>query len=221
MDVTEALNNRHSVRAYLPDPISRDTLEEIFTAALRSPSWANTQPWEVYVAGGDILERIREAYAENFKNRVPREPDLAAPTEWPEAIEQRMSELRDARMRSLESQQATGATRESFVNLNALLFGAPVVTYLCMDRTLTPWSIYDLGLLSQSLMLAATERGIGCIPAYNLVAYPAILREKLDIPFELLIIMGIALGYEDVGDPNNEFRSTRRGIDDVVNFRGI
>lgn len=221
MDVTEALNQRHSVRAFLPDPVGRDVLSDILAAALRSPSWANTQPWEIFIAGGETLEGIRGAYAENFKNGVPREPDLTAPAQWPEAMEQRMAALREERLRSLETQQAADSSSESFVNLNAMLFKAPVVAYICMDRSLTSWSIYDLGLLSQSLMLAATENGLGSIPAYNLVAYPAVLREKLDIPFELMIVMGIALGYEDVSDPNNLYRSQRRLVEDVVRFRGV
>lgn len=221
MEVIEALTQRHSVRAFLPDPIGRDTLVEIFTAALRSPSWANTQPWQIYIAGGDTLESIREAYADNFKNNVPREPDLSPPGDWPEAIERRIVELRETRIRFLESRQAGKISSEFFVNLNVRLFRAPVVTYICMERALTSWSIYDLGLISQSVMLAAMDRGVGSIPAYNLVAYPAILRDKLEIPYELLIIMGIALGYEDVNDPNNQYRSARRPLEDVVSFRGV
>lgn len=55
---------------------------------------------------------------------------------------------------------------------NFEFFGAPVVAYLCMDRSLTPWSIFDLGSFCQSMMLAAQEYGVGSIPAVMLAAYP-------------------------------------------------
>jgi nitroreductase len=50
MDVVDALNTRFTVRASKPDPIDRNTLGRVMEAALKAPSWANTQPWEVYVS---------------------------------------------------------------------------------------------------------------------------------------------------------------------------
>ena len=44
--------------------------------ATHSPSWANTQPWEIFIAGGEVLEKIRRAYMENFAKDVPRDPDI-------------------------------------------------------------------------------------------------------------------------------------------------
>jgi nitroreductase len=221
MDVIEALNSRHSVRAFQPDAPDRDVLVEIFTAAGRAPSWANTQPWEVFVAAGSIVEEIRQTYATNFKNSVPRNPELAIPRDWPDALEQRMAVLRDERIKSLGGETDNEAVRKVFFELNVRLFKAPVIAYICMDRTLTPWSIYDLGLFSQSLMLAAQGHGVASIPAFNLVAYPSVLRDILEIPHELTILMGIALGYEDSGDPNNQYRSPRRTVEDFVRFKGI
>ena len=59
MDVSHALQRRRTVRAFLPRPVPRSTLGSILDIALQTPSWANTQPWEIYVAGGDVLDRIR------------------------------------------------------------------------------------------------------------------------------------------------------------------
>ena len=79
MDTIEALNSRFTARAFKPDPVDHGTLEKVMEAALRAPSWANTQPWEVYLAGGEVLNRLREAYVANLKNCVARNLDLAAP----------------------------------------------------------------------------------------------------------------------------------------------
>lgn len=224
MDTLRAIANRHSVRAYEKDPPSREIIEKILDSASRSPSWANTQPWEVYIATGAVLEDIRQAYAANFRDRVHREPDLETPSEWPPEHERRMVELRDARMQSLQAEEdAEGGdvVRESMFALNARMFGAPVVAFICMDRSLTPWSIYDLGLFSQTLMLAAMDCGVASIPAFNLVAYPGILRETLGIPDQLSIVMGIALGYENGDDPHNRYRSSRRKIDEFAVLQGF
>ncbi|MEW6423761.1 MAG: nitroreductase family protein [Bacillota bacterium] len=51
MNVIEALNSRHSVRAFKPDPVTKETLLKIIQAANQAPSWGNSQPWEVFIAG--------------------------------------------------------------------------------------------------------------------------------------------------------------------------
>jgi nitroreductase len=49
MDVFEAIQKRHSVRAYLPDALPQDKLERILEAARLAPSAGNTQPWHFLV----------------------------------------------------------------------------------------------------------------------------------------------------------------------------
>ena len=105
--------------------------------------------------------------------------------------------------------------------MNYHFFHAPVVAYICMDKTLTPWSIYDLGLFSQSLMLAARHFGLDSAPAVTLVAHPDLIRKELKIPDDLPIIIGIALGYADAEHPQNKYRTPRRPVPEAVTFKGI
>jgi nitroreductase len=220
MNVLDALNGRYTVRAFKADPIDKDTLHKILESALRAPSWANTQPWEIVVAGGEVLNRLRKAYMENLKNCVPRNPDLPVPKQWPPALQKRMEELKGERLATLERECKDPTMIEELSQLNYQFFNAPVVLYLCMDRTLTPWSIFDLGLFAQSLMLAAQHYGIGSSPAVTLAAHPDLIRAELKIPEDLLIIIGIALGYADTPHPQNKFRSPRRTVQDAVTFKG-
>ncbi|HTJ04651.1 MAG TPA: nitroreductase family protein, partial [Caldimonas sp.] len=44
-----AVASRRSVRAFLPTPVPRATIERILAVASRAPSGTNTQPWKVYV----------------------------------------------------------------------------------------------------------------------------------------------------------------------------
>src|SRR5659263_675197 len=53
MNVTAALNSRYTCRAFKPQPLEKDTILAILEAAKRPPSWANTQPWEIFVPGGE------------------------------------------------------------------------------------------------------------------------------------------------------------------------
>ena len=215
MNVSEALKMRRSCRAFRPDPVDKDALLAILDDALRAPSWGNTQPWEIFAAGGETLREIREAYLENARNHVPTSFDIPHPRRWPPAAGERTKELSSG-----VSLLADGASK-LFGELNQELFHAPAVIFLCMDKDLTAWSLFDLGALSQSIMLAATERGLATIPAVQLVRYPEILRGKLDIPDSLSVVIGIAIGYEDTRNPINQLRSTRRPVSDVVRIKGI
>lgn len=71
---------------------------------------------------------------------------------------------------------------KAFREANSRFFGAPVVVYLCMDKSLSTWSVFDLGSLSQSIMLAAQEYNLGSAVAAMLVIYPNLIRKTLDIP---------------------------------------
>jgi nitroreductase len=221
MDVIDALNSRFTVRAFKPEPIDRQTLEKIMEAALKSPSWANTQPWEIYVASGEVLDRLRAAYLTNLENCVARNPDLAAPKQWPAALQKRMENLRSERMTTLELVCPDKSELKDLSTMNYHFFYAPAVAYICMDKTLSPWSIYDLGLFSQSLMLAARHFGVDSAPAVTLVAHPDLIRKELKIPDDLSIIIGIALGYADVEHPQNKYRTPRRAVQEAVTFKGI
>ncbi len=221
MDVIEALKSRVSIRAFTPQPVSKETVLKIMEAATRAPSWSNTQPWEIYVAGGESLERIRRGSIAGFENRAPRAPDLALPQQWPEALRQRSEEVGTLRFQAMGIAREDKAARHALSALNYALFHAPAVVFLCMDRTLTPWSILDIGMLAQSIMLAAREYDVDTMPAVNLVMYPSLIRAELGIPVDQMVLFGIALGYRDPQQPVNHFRSPRRPVQEVVRFKGF
>jgi nitroreductase len=215
MTVTDALFARRSCRAFKPDPVDKNTILTILKAAIRTPSWANSQPWEIFVAGGDTLKAINREFLSNSHNGLPANPDIPRPKGWPDAINKRRRELTSG------IALAAGEAAKQFGELNQKFFYAPAVIYLCMDKSLTAWSVFDLGALSQSIMLAASEHGLSTIPAVNLVHYPEVLHRVLGIPDELSVIFGIAIGYEDELHPINKFRSSRRPIEEVTAFKGF
>lgn len=210
MNVSEALQIRKACRAFKPDTVDRDT---ILSDARCAPSWGNTQPWEIYVAGGDLLKEINQAYLENTKNHVRTSLDIPRPKSFPEAANAHIKELMSGV--SLVTENAA----KMFGELNQEFFHAPEVVYLCMDKGFTSWGMFDLGAVSQSIMLAAAERGLATMPAVELVHYPEVLRSKLGIPDNLLVVFGIAIGYEDTQHPINKFKSVRRPVSDVATIK--
>ena len=221
MNIIDALNSRYCCRRYSSDPVSKETVLKILEAAVRAPSWANTQPWEIYVAAGEVLERLRRAYLSNHEKGVGGNPDLPRPAEWPPAMQKRTEDLMAERSMFLGHGRDDQAARQDLMLSNYHFFGAPVVIYLCMDRTLTSWSIFDLGLLAQSIMLVAKNYGLDTAPAVMLAIYPDLIRSELGIPDTLSIIIGIALGYADPEYRGNKFRSPRRSIADVIRLKGF
>ena len=212
MTVTEAMAARHSARAYKPDAIDKAVLLGIIEKAARTPSWANTQPWDVYIVTGDTLDRIRQGYAENYKNAVKSTTDIARPTDWPQAAKERTMQLRPDMVRDC------GDAADQFGDMNQKMFNAPAVIYLCLDKGYSQWSLYDLGAFAQSVVLLAQEQGLSTIPAIMAVVYPEVLRRELGIPDNLNVAIGIPIGYEDKDNKINNFHSGRKPLADTVTY---
>jgi len=49
MDILEVIKSRRSIRRYKNDPVPDEALETVLEAVRWSPSWANTQCWEIVV----------------------------------------------------------------------------------------------------------------------------------------------------------------------------
>ncbi|MFC1986084.1 nitroreductase [Chloroflexota bacterium] len=226
MDIVEAINGRKSIRAFKPDPIPLETLKQIMELALRAPSWANTQPWEFVIVGGRELEEIRRGFIERTEEEPA--PDITRPQEFPE--------LYDARRRTLTAKhhEIKGIRREDregrgWWRLYGLRhFGAPIVIYICIDRSfyfqgegVNVWPIFDCGLVAENIMLLATKYGLGTVAQAQAVVYPEVLRKVLGIPDSKLIVLGIAIGYPIWDDPINQFQSEREPLEKVVKWYGL
>lgn len=214
MNVIEALNARHSTRAFLSKSIEEDKLKAILEAASRTPSWANSQPWEVYVATGGTLERIKNGYKQKYDGKMPAAPETPRPIQWSEGAKKHMRQLRPDMVHDC------GDAVEQFGLLNQSMFNALAVIYVCMDKVLSEWSLYDIGAYSQSIMLVSIEHGLATIPAITLVLYPDVLRRELKIPDDRRLTIGIAIGYADKDNKINNFVSRRNPISETVHFYG-
>ena len=59
MKVTEAVQHRATIRGFLQDPVSDETIQQLLEVSARAPSGGNVQPWRIYVINGQSMERFR------------------------------------------------------------------------------------------------------------------------------------------------------------------
>ncbi|HAW45440.1 MAG TPA: nitroreductase [Sutterella sp.] len=211
MQFSETLRARKSVRYFGDKPVDAALVTEIVADAALAPSWVNAQEWKVVVLTGDALETYRKAHAEK---------DLAGIKGYSEtkaAHREQYSAMAQENMATFTQRRIDAGLADIKENSQAYLFHAPVVLFMTVPKTRGDFTILDLGGFCQTLMLAAADRGVASIIAYNLVKYPDLIRQYTAIPEDDEIVIGIALGYE-VEHPLNAFRSTRRDVADILRF---
>lgn len=70
-DLLQCILSRRSVRKYLPEPVSRDIIEEVLKAGMNAPSAGDEQPWHfVILDSRDLLDKLSEMhpYAKMLKD---------------------------------------------------------------------------------------------------------------------------------------------------------
>lgn len=217
MDVLEAIQARHAVRDFDCTPVPEDIIMKILTVATRSPSGGNGQPWEIFVASGAAMENIRKLYLERAHSQTGLPPRPGGPSPMPVYIQERMATIRNERMKLLGLDPADPASGRIFMEWGSQLFGAPVLVVLCMDKALN--SYLDIGMLTQTICLAAQDYGVDSLIASAFVSQQDVLRQELEIPENLNIVIGIGLGYANLNSKINTYRSPRRPIEEVVRFK--
>jgi nitroreductase len=70
-----------------------------------------------------------------------------------------------------------------------------------------------------NFMLAAHSLGVGSVAQAALAAYPAVLREVLDIGADRTIVCGISFGMADLAHPANRFRTARADWSGSVDWK--
>ena len=78
----ELLGERYSVRAFLPEPVPRETIEHVLKVSQRTASWCNSQPWQVLIASGEAKERFRKAIYAEAASGAKDDHDFTPPREY-------------------------------------------------------------------------------------------------------------------------------------------
>lgn len=219
MTVIEAMRQRKSVRAYLPDAISTAQIHRILDAARHAPSGANTQPWQVAVVQGATKEKLCTRLEAEFHKRGTGDMDYDYyPPNWHEPYKRRRVDCGALLYNTLniERKDREGRLRQWVANYHG--FGAPVILFFFIDPSLAVGSYLDYGMFLQSVMLAAEAEGLATCPQAALGQFPEVTRETLGYSQEMILLCGIALGYEDKAAPVNSYRTPREDVAAFTRF---
>jgi nitroreductase len=207
-----------SIRAFKKDPVPEELLKKVIETACWSPSYKNTQPWEVMVLSGAKKEGLSTMMVELLESGAEPIPDLAVPESWPDAEQARINKLFAKReeLTGIDLSAPEWIVKAKKINFH--FYGAPHAIYLYQDNSLSQWSLFDLGLFAQSLMLAAHAHGLGTVPQAFATDYAQNIKKYLDIPASKRLVLGMSIGYPDMDAPANAFRTDRSPVEKIATF---
>lgn len=219
MDIENAVRERRSIRMFKPDPVPREIIGRILEEARWSPSWGNTQPWELYVVTGDVLERFKKANRESCLNDETHTSEITMPEVWPESLKKRYVEVGKSVLTSLSIAREDVDARNQYYGDMFNLFGAPCMILVCLGKSLKiEYAMLDVGLIMQTICLLAHAKGLGTCMLAASVRYPRLLREILPIPEDRVVVIGTAMGYPDWDSPINNFERKRAELEEFVTW---
>ena len=220
--VDTAITSRRSIRAFLPDPVARDDIEQILAVAGRSPSGTNTQPWKVHVLQGAAKTALSSAilavHQDPVLNREHTEEYPYYPREWKSPFIDRRRKV------GWDLYALLGLTRENKAGMaaqharNFNFFDAPVGLIFTIDRVMEQGSWLDYGMFLQSIMVAARGRGLDTCPQAAFTQYHKVITQHLQLPDDEMVVCGMALGWADTTKIENTLVTEREPVASFVRF---
>lgn len=81
MDVEDAIRTRRTHKAFGPEPVPRELLDQLLELARWAPNHRLTNPWRFRVVGPSALERLKTAAGPEGAAKLDRAPTLVAATQ--------------------------------------------------------------------------------------------------------------------------------------------
>ena len=220
--VDAAITSRRSMRAFLPTPVERSTIEDILSVASRAPSGTNTQPWQAHVLTGQakaaLSRDIRAAFDDPEERARHTEAYAYYPTQW-------QSPYIDRRRKvgwDLYSLLGIGKTDKQRMHeqhgRNYAFFDAPVGLMFTIDSVMQQGSWLDYGMFLQSVMVAARGRGLHTCPQAAFTQFHRIIGRHLGLTDQQTLVCGMSLGYADLNAVENTLVTDREPLSGFVRF---
>lgn len=218
MEAIECIKTRMSIRKFRPGPVPKNILTEIINTAQWSPSYKNSQPWEVVIVSGKKKEELSGLLVRLLEEGKTPEPDIPEALSWPPDIAERINEHMKKRGALLDIDLNNPEIKKKSKAANFRFYGAPHGIFLFHDSSLNEWSVLDIGLFAQSLMLAARAHGLGTVPQGFLTDYSLEVKQFLGIPESKRLVLGISIGYPDMENVINTYRTTRVETEKILRW---
>jgi nitroreductase len=214
----ELLNERYSVRAFLPGEVPREIIEHVLATAQRTASWCNSQPWQVVIASGDARERFRKAIYAEASSGAAESSDYPFPREYLGIYLERRRESGFQLYNTLGIPRGDKAAYAKQALENYNFFGAPHVAIVHTTEPLGVYGAVDCGAYVGNFILAAQALGLGTIPQAALARHSGLIRRHFNLGDDRRVVCGISFGYADHGHTVNSYRTSRAALSDVVTF---
>jgi nitroreductase len=218
MDVSTALKNRISIRAFLDRPVPEDVLRRVFSDAQLSPSNCNVQPWQVYVVSGKKKDELKDRLVAAVMTGNPPNPDFEWSIHYEGVHRERQFGSAAALYGSMGIERSDKTSRMLAMLRNWQFFDAPHAVFFTMEKYLNIMGAVDLGIYAQTLSLLLTEQGVASCMQGALGQFPDPVREMLAIPPEQGILFGMSFGYTDDKAAVNATRTVREPLENSVTF---
>lgn len=219
MNVSQALQQRKSVRAFLDKSVAEEKIIAILDAARHAPSGVNTQPWQVAVVSGQIKQELQTTIEQSFRDGNKGKADYSYyPQQWIEPYKARRIACGMQMYSTLKIERSDKQRQLDQWAANYRAFDAPIVLFFFMDGGMQTGSYMDYGMFLQSIMLAAVEQGLATCPQASLADYPEIIKSKLGYSADSILLCGMALGYEDKNAIINSYRTPREEVTEFTRF---
>jgi nitroreductase len=215
MDLLKVIEERKSIRAFKPDPVPREKIEEILKLSIHAPSAINLQPWEFVVVAGEEKERLGRRLIKAYKEKqIACSPGNVKPL--PKTFGKRGAKTLELMKPFFEEM---GVSPDQFINEGSCNFyGAPVAILIYLDDSFPKARLVDIGIALGYLVLTAHEFGLGTCPIGLIIAYEDEIKELLNIPENKNVAIGVALGYPDSDIPINRFKSQRDNLEKFIRW---
>jgi nitroreductase len=188
------------VRAFTDEPVSREVLERVLSAAAWAPSGSNIQPWHVYVVTGGPLVELKKRAGERVAAGDPgdeREYEMY-PAALKSPYHERRSDFGKQRYGALGVSREDQETRRRIAAQNWNFFGAPAGLFCYIDRDLGLPQWADVGGYLQTVMLLLRAEGLHSVLQMAWSVYRKTVAEVLSPPGELILYSGMSIGFADV-----------------------
>jgi len=224
MDVRDAVASRYSCRAFLATAIPEQIVRDIVALAARAPSAGNMQPWRVYALAGERVDALTALLAPRMAAELPRGEGTdytIYPSPLDEPYKSRRFTVGELLYNAIGIPREDKAARYKQYARNYIFFGAPVALFFAREKSHGPAQWADIGGYLQTVALLARGHGLHTCPQQAWVSFHNTVRSFLDLPENLMIYSGMALGYADETAPINQWRSPRESLDAFATFSGF
>jgi nitroreductase len=208
---------RHSLRAFLPQPVDAKTLNKVFGVAQHAPSNCNTQPWVAHVVSGAKLDALRAEMPDRFTSGE-FSMDFPYDGVYEGVYKERQYGAAQALYDAVSITRKDKVRRNEQFMRNFIFFDAPHVAFLFLPEPFGLREAADLGMYAQTLMLTLTAHGLGSCPQTALSFQAGYIREQLDIAPDNKLVFGLSFGYPDPDAPANACITDRATVADAITF---